>query len=214
MTRVFIVAQVRLYREGLEQAIGRVDDIEVVGTASGAEEAGARIAELRPDLALVDVPLVMARSVVREFLEVAPGLRVVALAIDEGEGEIVAWAASGVSGYVTRDSTLQELVSIIRSVTRGEMPCSPRVAATLLAQIGLLAAQTRRPAIEAVLTYREQQIIELIEQGLSNKEIAQRLLISLPTVKNHVHKIFEKLDVHRRSEALSRLGRQYRMVRT
>jgi len=106
---------------------------------------------------------------------------------------------------VPRDGTLADLRAVIESVARGEVVCSPRIAASLLRRIADLAAEREPPPPELRLTSREIEIVELIDQGLSNKEIAQRLSIALPTVKNHVHSILDKLHVHRRAEAAARL---------
>jgi DNA-binding NarL/FixJ family response regulator len=107
------------------------------------------------------------------------------------------------AGYVSREGSLHDLVAAIDSAARGEMLCTPRVAATLLRRVSSLAAERPPAQPFARLTNRQLEIVRLIEQGLTNKEIARRLCIELPTVKNHLHNIFEKLDVHRRGELAS-----------
>lgn len=209
---VFIVAGVRLYREGLEQILTNHGAIEVVGTAGHPEDAIPRIGDLAPDIALVDLQLPAGRAAIRRLLDAAPGVKVVAMAIAEEDDEVVAWAEAGISGYVSRGGSIADLVDTIRGVAAGELRCSPHIAATLLQRVTDLAAGAASPAPYRDLTFREREILDLIEQGLANKEIARHLSIALPTVKNHVHNILRKLQVSRRTDALSVLGRHYRVA--
>jgi two-component system nitrate/nitrite response regulator NarL len=134
---------------------------------------------------------------------------VVALAIAETETSVIACAEAGAVGYVPRDASLADVAAVLRSVAAGETVCSPRIAAGLLRRLGARAAGAAAGASEptASLTPREVQILALIEQGMSNKEIARRLCIAVATVKNHVHNILEKLQVQRRAEAAAHLRR-------
>ena len=131
-----------------------------------------------------------------------PAAAVVALGVRETEDEVVACAEAGVAGYVTREHTLADLIAALDALARGEAPCPPRAAAMLLRRVSALAAE-RRPAPSGVdeLTNREREILDLICDGLTNKQIGQLLFIELPTVKNHVHNILEKLQVRGRREA-------------
>jgi DNA-binding NarL/FixJ family response regulator len=207
MTRVFIVASVRLYREGLEHALSREPSIRVVGTDSSWQEAIGRLPGISPDVTLLDCPVGEGGQAVRGISEAAPGTRVLVLAIPETESDVVIWAEAGISGYVAQDASLADLVVTIESVSRDELPCTPRMAANLLKHVAALAARIEHVSAQADLTHREHEIINLVGQGLSNKEIARALHIALPTVKNHIHNILRKLQVHRRDDAVSRLGR-------
>ena len=204
MIRLFILAEIRIYRDGLAEVLERRGGIEVVGTAADLGSALAAIPVTRPDIALVDVAMPDGIAAVRSVLRTAPEVKVVALAVPDAEVNVIACAEAGVSGYVTRDESLDDVVGALESVTRGEMLCSPRMAATLLRRVTALAAGETGSA-RSRLTARELEIVELIDQGLSNKEIASRLFIELATVKNHVHNILEKLQVQRRSEAAAHL---------
>jgi DNA-binding NarL/FixJ family response regulator len=133
-----------------------------------------------------------------------PPPKVVALGVPNAESDVLACAAAGVSGYVTREDPLETMVAAIESVARGELLCTPRMAAALFDQVRVLTSN-RLPAGTEELTPREREVLGLIEDGLSNKAIGQRLRIELPTVKNHVHNILEKLRVHRRADAVARL---------
>jgi two-component system, NarL family, nitrate/nitrite response regulator NarL len=201
LIRVLIVADIRLYREGLAEALVRREALQVVGTAGSREYAVAAVNECHPDVVLVDMAMQEGRATARALLDHAPDLRVVALAVPEREPEMLSCAELGVSGLVPRDASLEELVATLESAARGEVRCSPRMAAAILRRLAALAAERGAARIDVLLTGREREVVELIDRGLSNKEIARRLGIEVPTVKNHVHNILEKLQVHRRGEA-------------
>jgi two-component system nitrate/nitrite response regulator NarL len=211
MIRALVASDVRLYREGLADGLCRSGRIEVVGTAADGDASVARARELVPDVVLVDLAMVDWEQAVRAIVAAGAEARVVVLGVHEVEDEVVACAEAGVSGYVTREASLDELVDVVESVARGESLCSPRISALLLRRVTEAAGREReRTAAPADrLTPREAQIVGLIDEGLSNKQIAGRLSIELATVKNHVHSILEKLQVERRAQAAARVrGRQ------
>jgi len=144
----------------------------------------------------------------REIVASTPGTRVVTLGITDDDPEVLPLAEAGVAGYVTTEASADEIVLVVESVARGEMPCSPRLAATLLQRVATLAQEQRTPSALATLTSREREIVGLIGDGLSNKEIASGLCIEVATVKNHVHNILEKLNVTRRADAAALVRRQ------
>ena len=205
--RTFVLAAVRLYREGLADVLARSGGIDVVGIAAQADDAITAIARLRPEVAVLDVAGPGGLEIVRELRLEAPETRIVVLAVTEIDRDIVAWAEAGISGYVTRDGTLDDLVDAVMAAARGEARCTPRISAALLERVHALAAGRAASAGVTSLTAREREIAELLEAGLSNKEIATRLHIELPTVKNHVHSILGKLDVGRRADAVAELRR-------
>ena len=149
----------------------------------------------------------------RTIRQATAGAGLVALAAPEDDGSVIACAEAGVAAFVARDATLDELVAATRAVARGELPAhSPRIAAALLRRV----ADGARPpehAVLAPLTSRERQIVALIDEGLSNKEIAARLCIELSTVKNHVHNLLEKLGARGRAEAARACVRRGRAER-
>jgi DNA-binding NarL/FixJ family response regulator len=197
---------VRLYREGLARILGRRRSIEIIGTASGWPEARERLQALRPAVVLLDLELPEGLEAVRELARAAPDIRVVALGVRDADAEVVAWAEAGVAGYVTRDATIEDCVSSVEAVARDELACSPQIAATLLRRVASLAREEPlREARPEALTPREREIADLITEGMSNKQIATCLTIEIPTVKNHVHNILEKLGVSRRGEAAARI---------
>lgn len=205
VTRVIVVANIRLYREGLAHTLGSQAHIDVLGaTDTGAAAVGA-VDLVRPDVVVVDTATPDGLSTVRALAGRCPGARIVALGVPEHEPELIACAEAGISGYVNRDGSIDDLIAAIDSVARGEMLCTPRIAAALVRRVATLAGERSTAGTEARLTRREIEIGRLIDEGLSNKEIAQRLCIELPTVKNHVHHLLGKLDVRRRGEAAARL---------
>ena len=199
--RVLIVGDIRLYREGLEHVLSGSERVTLVGTASCGEEAIERTGRLNPDIVLLDMAMRDAHSTVQQMTHIAPDTKVVALAVPEIDSEVIACAEAGVAGYVTREGSLDDVIQIIEAAAKGELRCSARIAGSLLRRIATLAAGRHEPGPMACLTNRESDIMALIEEGLSNKEIARKLGIEVATVKNHVHNILEKLHVHRRGEA-------------
>jgi two-component system, NarL family, nitrate/nitrite response regulator NarL len=203
MIRVLVVAGVRFYRDGVAAALSADPRFEVVGAAADVSDAAAAFASLEPDVILLDLAGADGPGRVRSLLGRAPAACVVALGVREAEDDVLPLAEAGVAGYVTRDGSVDDLLAAVVSVAAGETICSPRMTATLLRRVALLARDraAEEPDPERDLTSRERQIVALIDEGLSNKEIATRLRIELATVKNHVHNILEKLHVRRRGEA-------------
>jgi two-component system nitrate/nitrite response regulator NarL len=198
--RVLVVSGIRIYREGLALALAQShsDRIVCAGTAADAPSAAAAAQRLQPDVALVDVTMSDALAA---MTAVAATARTVALGVGGDDRAVVSCAEAGVCGYLTRDDSLEHVAGAIEAVARGEALCPPEVGAALLRRVTALGSAPAADGAGVHLTAREAQIVELIGQGLANKTIAQRLCIELPTVKNHVHNIFEKLGVSRRAEA-------------
>jgi len=207
MIRVVIACDIRLYREGLSLHLARQEQLGVVGTAATRDETHRLARELTPDVLLLDMAMPGSLEIVHEVHDIAPGTRVLALTIPEAEGAVIACAEAGVAGFVTREATIADLIEAIHSAARGEACMSPRAAAALLRRVGALAAYRPASSPRGELTAREREIVELVALGLSNKAIAARLHVEIATVKNHVHNILDKLQVHRRGEIAAFLGR-------
>ena len=203
--RVLIVSDVRLYRDGLAHGLGAHHGLLVVGTATHIDEAIRLAADLLPSVILVDHALPDGFPAIRLILAARPGVKVVVLGVLEEDENVLACAEAGVAGYVPREASLEDLIEAIECAARGELRCSPQIGATLLRQLARRAAGSEDARSRPPLTSREVEIVRLIEQGLSNKEIAGRLGIQVATVKNHVHNLLEKLRIHRRTEAADRL---------
>jgi DNA-binding NarL/FixJ family response regulator len=211
--RVFIVSGVRLYHEGLSWNLVREGSLEVVGAAEPSRATIDSLESLDPHVIVLDMAMPGCLDLARELRARLPGIKLVAFAVDNVDCELVACAMAGISGYVPRDGAVSDLVAQVLNAVRGELHCSPRVAALLVQQVASLSC--RRGATDApesgpahglhLLTRRESEILQHIDRGLSNKQIARALNISCATVKNHVHHILQKLQVGRRTEALARL---------
>jgi len=202
--RVMIVGDVRLYREGIAASLEHRADLDVVCTGPSSD-APRRLVDCDPDVAVVDMASRDSTELIRRFSSATPHVRVVAFAIGETEHDILLCAEAGAAGYVASDGTLDDLVNTIRSVARGELLCSPRIAATLFRALRVQTPESGVDRLALTLTAREREIAPLIERGLSNKEIASQLHIEVATVKNHVHNLLEKLQVGSRGEAAAQL---------
>ncbi|MFL5383912.1 MAG: LuxR C-terminal-related transcriptional regulator [Longimicrobiaceae bacterium] len=203
--RVAVATDVCLYREGLAISLSRRPETDVVATAGHLAEALELLRHARPDVLLLDLGLAGSAEVVRAARELRPETKVVALAISDTEQGVLACAEAGVRGFVTRDASIDDLVGTMLEVARGELVCAPAIAASLFRHVGELAARRGDPADASALTPREREVLALVGEGLSNKEISRRLRIGLSTVKNHVHHLLEKLHVSRRGAAAARL---------
>jgi DNA-binding NarL/FixJ family response regulator len=203
--RAIIISDVRLYREGLAFSLARDRRIAVVGIAQSLDEALPIIVAAWPDVVVLDMATAESLAMPKAICAAAPQTKIVAFAVGETEHDIWACAEAGIAGFVARDGSADDLAEAIEATLRGELHCSPRVAASLFRRIGTLSREQPAPAPVAMLTRREREIIKLLDGGLSNKEIALRLQIGATTVKNHVHNLLEKLNVHRRGEAAAML---------
>lgn len=206
LIRVFIVDDNRLLREGLVSMLAEQEDIIVIGGAASGRKALEQIKNLRPEIALIDIgmPGKNGLEVTQELRRDLPEAKVIILGMVDLTGEIMACIEAGAAGYVLKEASFDYLVETIRSVHCGESVVSPQMAASLFSRIAELAAERlpRLPPNAVKLTTRELEIINVIAEGLSNKEIAQRLSIEAQTVKNHVHNILEKLQLKNRLEAV------------
>jgi two-component system, NarL family, nitrate/nitrite response regulator NarL len=212
--RVFVAAHVRLYREALTEILGRKDRLEIVGASGERGEILAQVAELRPDVILLDPVAAESIELIRELADPRAEVRVVALAASETESDVIAYAEAGVSGFVTREESLGDLVATILRTARGDLVVSPKTAGTLLRRVRLLAAERPASSPTEPLTARELEVARLLDEGLSNQQIAIRLHLELSTVKHHVHHILHKLGVARRSQAVAHLRQRGLLVGT
>jgi DNA-binding NarL/FixJ family response regulator len=202
MIRVALMVDNRLVREGLISLIGDQPDIEIVGAFTGWEAVLWRVGELAPTVLLLDLGLkshnsLRAAEVInRRF----PAVKVIVMDLALMQPELVHFVRAGVSGFIHKDATLDDFLKTIRSVAGGTKVLPPSLIGSLFSQITELALKRSDPELlQAVqMTKRERQIIELISDGLSNKEIAQRINVATFTVKSHVHSILEKLGLQSR----------------
>jgi DNA-binding NarL/FixJ family response regulator len=199
--QVLLVSDAPLYRDGVAHTLDGTSELEIVGTA-GSREQALELACFQPDVILLDMNMPRSLELAREIARSTVATRIVALAIQEEDSEVIACAEAGIAGYVPRGAAVHDVIDVISAVARGEARCSPRIVGSLLRRIAALAAERDRSQGAAMgLTARESEILALLQQGLSNKMISRRLGIELATVKNHVHSVFGKLGLRRRAEA-------------
>jgi two-component system nitrate/nitrite response regulator NarL len=205
--RVLVASHIRLYCEGLERVLRESPEFACVGIAGSAAEALEQTHKLDADVTLLDMAMSGAFAVAKEIVRAHSLSRIVALGMPEDETQVLSCAEIGISGYVTRDGSVEDVVAAIKAAARGEVHCSPKIAGSLFRRIAALSIERPGRTAGGILTAREAQILKLVQEGMSNKMISRSLGIELPTVKNHVHSILAKLGVHRRAEAISLLYR-------
>jgi two-component system nitrate/nitrite response regulator NarL len=200
MISVALIEDNRLVREGLAALLGQVADFQVVAATSSADPAVLRAAQ--PDMVLLDVGLWDDDSLrVAETLKVeCPGSRVIIMDLLPLHEDIGEFVNAGIAGFILKDASFDQLVATLRAVSRGESVLPRAMTATLFSQIaGVAVGREREAALEGVrMTPREREVIALIGDGLSNKEIAARLDVAAHTVKSHVRNVMEKLALHSR----------------
>jgi two-component system nitrate/nitrite response regulator NarL len=203
MIRVLLVDDTRLFLEALLGILEDDPEIGSVETAADPEAAALALATFRPDVVLVNSSM---RALSHVLGALGPGkVPIVALGVADDEQEIIACAEAGVVGFLFCGSPLAELVPVTLGAARGETLCPPHVTTTLMRRVAALSTAAPGPPSLDRLTQREREVLGLLEQELSNKEIARRLTIEVRTVKNHVHNILEKMDVRHRGEAVARV---------
>jgi DNA-binding NarL/FixJ family response regulator len=202
--RVVVVDDQELFRRGLTMLLGVEDDIEVVGEAGDGVAATELSATAVPDVILMDVRM-PKRSGIEACLaikEIAPTARIIMLTVSDEEADLYEAVKNGASGYLLKDSSIDEVAQAVRVVADGQSLISPSMAIKLLDEFKQMSRSDRQQVPTPRLTERELEVLKLVAQGLNNREIAKRLFISENTVKNHVRNILEKLQLHSRMEAV------------
>jgi DNA-binding NarL/FixJ family response regulator len=197
---IALIEDNRLVREGISALLSQHSDLKVVTSASSHDTADLR--DTRPQVILLDIGLGQSSSlraaerIKKEF----PDSRIIVMDVLPVHEDVMEFVNVGVSGFMMKDATVEDLVSTIRSVARGANVLPPQMTSTLFSQIAKDAvARGRTEALEAVrMTPREREVINLIAEGLGNKEIAVRLNVATDTVKSHVRNVMEKLMLHTR----------------
>lgn len=205
--RVLIASPIRLYREGLERMLGESPEFTLVGSAGSAAEAIEKTQRSGADVALLDMAMRDAFSVAKEMTRGDRPSRIVALGLPEDEVHVLSCVQIGIAGYVTRDGSVEDVVAAIKAAARGEVHCSPKIVGSLFRHLAAMSTERSPRTGNTVLTAREAQILQLVQEGMSNKMISRALGIELATVKNHVHRVLAKLHIHSRAEAIFLLRR-------
>jgi two-component system, NarL family, nitrate/nitrite response regulator NarL len=199
---VLVIEDNRLLRDGLAALLEAQPDFKVVAAAEGANVGLLRLHETKPHVVLVDATLENhdSRRVVESVRKTAPEARVIVMDLLPAEEDVIEFIKAGANGFIVKDATVEEFVRTIRSVAEGTDVVPPALTGTLLSHIVDRAVFRDAPVLmEGVrMTKREREVIDLVAEGLGNKEIAQRLSLPTHTVKSYVRHIMEKLALHSR----------------
>lgn len=201
--QVVVVDDHPLFREGVVHTLGSQPDLEIVGQGETAEEAIRLSQELMPDILLLDISIPGGGlSAARAVSQACPVVKIVMLTASEQEDDVLAAFKAGARGYVLKGVSAREMAAILRATQGGEVYVTPTLAAGLLME---MAGSRARPRQESgpmdELTERERQILELVADGQTNKEIGRRLYLTEKTVKHYMTNILQKLQVRNRVEA-------------
>jgi DNA-binding NarL/FixJ family response regulator len=210
--RVFLLAGNRLLREALSRMLKRRSDFLVVGEASHSADANDLIVHSDCDVLVTDP--VSTPQLNFEFLNdlrrSLPGIKVVMIGMDENESSFLRAVRAGVAGYLLKDASAMDVLTAIRAVAQEEAVCPPKLCMRLFNVISrdINFAFSERLRTHVGLTRRERELVPLIARGLTNKEIASRLNLAEPTVKNHVHRMLGKIGVSDRASIVERVRSQ------
>lgn len=209
--KVLSIIEVRLIGNIFADVLENEPDIIVVGSSTNLEDGLRLIQGQDVDVVLVSVglPGQCALEFTRTIVDISPSAKVLALGLADDKDDVLKYIEAGAAGYILKDSSLNDMIEIIRSTQRGEARISAKMAGALVQRLSSLAKvfsveDTIANGIR--LTPREHEVLQCIGRGCTNQEIAALLLVEIGTVKNHVHRILEKLNVNNREEAASYLA--------
>ncbi len=199
--RILVTDDHTLFRQGIKTLLSAESDIDIVGEAANGSEAVDKIAELRPDLVLMDIgmPGLSSFEATRQIKKIRPDTKILFLTMYDDEDYLVQCMEVGASGYVLKDSPAQQLLAAIRDVYRGGSYLSPRMLSQLVDDFRSRIKSAHRQPRFATLTAREKEILKLLAEGESVKEIASGLNLSVKTVEAHKFNLMRKLDIHNKA---------------
>ena len=201
--RILLADDHTLFRRGIRMILEQTQDIQVAGEAASGEEAIAMAGDLVPDIILMDIKMSVISGIeaTRRILQENPHIGIILLTMYDEPESVFAGMRAGARGYVLKEAEPEELRRAIEAAYRGEVILCPIIAKRLL-QHFQSQPEPRSDLLYERLTQRELQVLQLAAQGLSNKEIAEKLVISEKTAKNHIGNIFSKLQVNDRTQAI------------
>jgi DNA-binding NarL/FixJ family response regulator len=203
-TRVLVVDDQELFRRGLTMLLAAEDGIEVVGEAGDGIEGVALATSTAPDVVLLDIRMPKRSGIeaCQEIKEAVPAAKIIMLTSSDEEADLYEAVKSGASGYLLKDSSIDEVSQAVRVVADGQSLISPSMAVKLIDEFKQMSRPDRGAVPGLRLTERELEVLRLVAKGHNNREIARQLFISENTVKNHVRNLLEKLQLHSRMEAV------------
>ena len=203
-TRILIADDHPLLREALCQVFSSQKDMEIVGQAGNGEEAIDLASQLKPDIVVMDImmPKFDGLEASRQIKKIAPNTAILILTAYDDDNYVLGLLEAGATGYLMKSAKGQDLVEAVRAVRAGESVLHPKIIEKLLKQAIVKPVETTGHKLKELLSDREMEMLKLLATGMSNKEIAEKLCLSLRTVKAHMSNIFTKMNVASRSEAL------------
>ena len=203
--RVMLVDDHTLFRKGVASLLAACPDIEVVGEAENGAEAVAKVPEVMPDLILMDIqmPEMDGLEATRRITSEHPYVKIVMLTVAEEDRSLFEAIKGGAQGYLLKKMEPDEFLDLVRGVSRGEAPISRAMASKILGEFGRRVREPQAEDPAAKLTGREREVLQLLTQGSTNKEIANALTLSENTVKNHLKNILAKLHLQNRVQAVA-----------
>ena len=203
--RVLVVDDQELFRRGLTMLLTVEEGIEVVGEAGDGLEGTDLAATTAPDVVLLDVRMPRRSGIeaCQAIKDAVPSAKIIMLTVSDEETDLYEAVKSGASGYLLKDSSIDEVAQAVRVVADGQSLISPSMAVKLIDEFKQMSRPEREPVPGGLrLTDRELEVLRLVAKGMNNREIAKELYISENTVKNHVRNMLEKLQLHSRMEAV------------
>jgi NarL family two-component system response regulator LiaR len=203
-TRILIADDHPLLREALCQVFSSQKDMEIVGQAGNGEEAIDLASKLKPDILVMDImmPKSDGLEASRQIKKITPNTAILILTAYDDDNYVLGLLEAGATGYLMKSAKGQDLVEAVRAVQAGESVLHPKIIEKLLKQAMVKPVETAEHKTKDLLSERETEILKFLATGISNKEIAEKLCLSLRTVKAHMSNIFTKMNVASRSEAL------------
>jgi DNA-binding NarL/FixJ family response regulator len=209
-TTILIADDHALLRESMRNLLDRQDDMEVVGEACDGEEAVKLASKLKPDIAVMDIvmPRLNGIEASKEIKRVSPSTAILILTAYDDAQYVMGLLEAGAAGYLLKSARGRDVVAAIRAVREGESVLHPSIIAMLLKRAMTMPAEDNKVKSKENLTEREVEVLKLAAMGLSNKEIAEKLSVTVRTVKAHISNVFDKMDVASRTEAILKAMRE------
>lgn len=202
---IIVLTPVRLFGDGLSACINCRDGMTVDAIVNDFASLRERLAGGHVDVVLIDVTQTVNQFEIRSLVVQWPGVKLVALGLIEQQQEVIRAGRAGFAGYVRRDASLDVLCETIRDIVAGRVPMPPEISGGLLQALFRDEPTAETTDSDLALTRRESEVLTLLGEGLSNKEIGNELCLSVATVKHHVHHVLEKLKLPRRAQAMRKV---------